>query len=100
MYQKVESYLALTTQEPVVGQSYNESQPKDALHMQRQGDCSFINHQVEENYNVNQDFIAHNSRRKRRSIEDATPPPLNQASRLNIIPHVQVVNDQANAPQK
>ena len=56
-----------------------------------------MNHRVEEYCNVNQDFITHNSRRKKRAIEDATPPP-NQASTSNAIPHVQVVNDQANGP--
>ena len=47
-----------------------------------------MNHQVEEYCNVNQDFIAHNTRSKRRDIEDMTPPPLNEASTSNGVPHV------------
>ena len=77
MCQKVESYLSFTNQEPTVGYPYNENQPQDASHMQRQGDLSFMNHQMEEHCNVNQDFIAHNTRRKRRAMEDSTPPPPN-----------------------
>ena len=68
--------------------------------MQRQGDCSFMNHLVEEHCNVNQDSIAHNTRSKRRAMEDATPPPHNQASTSNAIPHEQSTNDQSNAFQQ
>ncbi len=46
MCQKIESYLALTTQQPITRQSYKVSQPNDASHLQQQGDCSFMNHQV------------------------------------------------------
>ena len=56
----------------------------------------WLDHLMEEHCNVNQDSIAHNTRRKRRAIEDATPPPPNQASTSNAIPHVQAVNDQSN----
>ena len=97
MCQKTESYLALTIQEPATRQSYKEGQFKDASYMQGQGDCSFMNHHVEEQCNVNQDSIAHNTRSKRRAIEDATPPPPNQASTSNAMPHVQATNDQASA---
>ena len=47
-----------------------------------------MNHSVEEHYNVNQDSIAHNTRRKIRVIEDATTPPPNQASTSNAVPHI------------
>ena len=53
MCQKDESYMALTIQEPKIGQSYKEDQFKDASYMQRQGDLSFMNHQMEEQCNVN-----------------------------------------------
>ena len=53
MCQKVESYMALAIQEPAAGPSYKEDQFKDASYMQRQGDCSFMNHLVEEHCNVN-----------------------------------------------
>ena len=65
MCQKAESYMALTVQEPAAKQSHKENQLKDASHMQRRDDFSFMNHQVEENCNVNQDSIAHNTRSKR-----------------------------------
>lgn len=68
--------------------------------MQKQDDCSFMNHQVEEHFNVNKDSIAHNTRRKRRAMEDPIPPPLNQASTSNVIPHVQVANEQASTFQQ
>ena len=61
--------------------------------MQGQGDCSFMNHQIEEQCNVNQDSIAHNTRSKRRATKDATPPPPNQASTSNTIPHQQSANE-------
>ena len=99
MCQKAESYLALTIQEPTTRQSYKEDQFKDALYKKGQGDCSFMNHQVEEECNVNRDSIAHNTRRKRRAIEDATPLPPNKASTSNAIPHEQSENDQSNAFQ-
>ena len=89
--------MALTIQEPATGQSYKEDQFKDASYMQGQGDCSFMNHQVEEQCNVNQDSISHNTRSKRIAIEDATLPPPNQASTSNAIPHEQSANDQSNA---
>ena len=54
-------------------------------------------YQVEEHCNVNQDSIAQNTRSKRRAIEDVAPPPPNQASTSNAIPHEQSENDQANA---
>ena len=99
MCQKFESYMALTIQEPAAGPSYKEDQFKDASYMQGQGDCSFMNHLVEEHCNVNQDSIAHNTRRKRRAMEDATPPPPNQAPTSNAIPHEQSANDQSKAIQ-
>ena len=100
MCQKAESYMALTIQEPAAGQSYKEDQFKDASYMQGQVDFSFMNHQVEEHCNVNQDSIAHNTRIKRRAMEVSTPPPLNQASTSNAIPHEQSENDQSNAFQQ
>lgn len=75
MCQKAESYLPLTVQEPTARQSYKEDQSKGASYTQGQDDCSFMNHQVEEHCNVNQDSIAHNTRSKRRAMEDAPPPP-------------------------
>ena len=80
MIQKAESYLSLTIQEPTIGQPYKKDQFKDASYIQRQGDCSFMNHLMEEHCNVNHDSIAQKTRSKRRAIEDATPPPPNQAS--------------------
>ena len=100
MCQKAESYLALTIQEPAAGQPYKEVQFKEASYTQGQGDSSFMNHQVEEHSNVNQDSIAHNTRSKRRAIEDATPPPPNHASTSNAIPHEQAINDQSNTFQQ
>ena len=91
-------YLSLTTQEPIVGKSYNVSQHKDASHLQQQSDCFFMNHQVEEHCYVNQDSISHKTRSKRRVIEDITPPP-NEASTSNIVCHIQVLNDQSNVSQ-
>ena len=97
MCQKAESYMAVTIQEPVIGPSYKEDQFKDVSNMQGQGDCSFMNHLVEEHCNVNLDSIAHNTRSKRRAMEDATHLPLNHASTYNAIPHEQSTNDQSNA---
>ena len=57
-----------------------------------------MNYQVEEHCNVNQDSIAHNTRSKRRIIEDVSPP--NLASTSNAIPHIQAINDQSKAPQQ
>ena len=53
MCQKAESYMAFTIQEPAIGPSYKEDQFKYASYMQGQGDCSFMNHLVEEHCNVN-----------------------------------------------
>ena len=92
--------MALTIQEPTIQPSYKEDQFKDASSMQRQGDCSFMNHLVEEHCNANQDSIAHNTRSKRRAIEDATPPPPNQASTSNAMPHEKTTIDQSNAFQQ
>jgi hypothetical protein len=100
MCQKDESFMDLTVKEPTIEQSCKEDQSRDASYMQRQGDCSFMNHQVEEHCNVNQDSIAHNTRRKKRAMEDATAPPPNQASTSNATSHVQVVNDQSNTLQQ
>ena len=80
----------MTTQEPAIGKSYSVGQPNDASHLQQQGDFSFMNHQVEEHFHVNQDPIAHNTRSKRRAIEDDIPPPPNQASTSNAISHVEI----------
>ena len=67
--------MALTVQEPIAKQSYQGGQSKDASYIQGHDDCSFMNHQVEEHCNVNQDSIAHNTRSKRRAMEDDIPPP-------------------------
>ncbi len=77
MCQKAEYFMALIVQEPATKQSYKEDQFKDASDMRRQGDFSFMNHQLGEHCNVNQDSIAHNTRRKRRAMEDVFPPPPN-----------------------
>ena len=42
------------------------------------------------------DKIEKNTRSKRRDIEDATPTPTNQASPLNVSPHVPVTSAQPN----
>lgn len=74
MCKRVESYLALITQEQVVDQKHNANQPANASHPQRQGDCSFMNHQVEDHCHVNQASISQNTRTKKRTIDDAIPP--------------------------
>ena len=74
MCQKAESYMALTVQEPAAKQPYKEDHTKEASYIQRQGDCSFMNHQMEEHCNVNQDSVAHNTRSKKRAMEHAAPP--------------------------
>ncbi len=52
-----------------------------------------MNHQMEEHCNVNQDSIAHNTRRKRRDMEDVVPPTPNQAPTSNAISHEQAKNN-------
>lgn len=74
MCQKAESYMALTVQEPAAKQSYKEDHPKEASYIQGRDDCSFMNHQVGEHCNVNQDSIAHNTRSRKRAMEHAAPP--------------------------
>lgn len=60
-----------------------------------------MNHQPKEHYHTNQVAIAHNTRSKRRVVEDVAFPSSNQASTLDATPHVPVVNDQSNmTPQK
>lgn len=56
--------------------------------MQGHDDYSFMNHQEGEHCNVNQDSITHNTRRKRRAMEDSIPPLPNQASTSSATPHV------------
>ena len=94
MCQKEESYLALTTQDQALGQQYNAPQPTNVSHLQHQGYCSFMNHQLREYFHTNQNVIAHNTRSKRRSIEDVVPPPLNQALNSRVYPHVPIINTQ------
>ena len=53
------------------------------------GDYCHINHGGNDN-------ISNSTRSKRRAIEDATPPPPNQASTLDVAPHVPVTSAQPN----
>ena len=78
----------------MVEKQHNANQPIDASHLWQQGDYSFMNHHSEEHYHTNHDAIAHNTRSKRRAIEDVIPP-LIQASSLDASPHVPMMNVQS-----
>ena len=55
-----------------------------------------MNHQLEEHCHANYDAIAHNTKSKRRSIEDATLPSPNQALNSSVAHHVPRMNSQFN----
>ena len=55
-----------------------------------------MNHQLGEHCHVNHDNIANNTRRKRREVEDSTPPPMNQTLTLGVAPHFPLVSAQPN----
>lgn len=61
-----------------------------------------MNHHPVEHFHSNHDSIAHNTKRKRRDVEDATPPSPNQASTLGIVSHIPMMNAKPNVspPQK
>ena len=55
-----------------------------------------MNHQLGEHYHASHDSIAKNTRRKRKEVDDATPPPMNQASTSCPTPHILVTSAQPN----
>ena len=58
-------------------------------------------HEPSKHYHASHDAIAHNTRSKRRDVEDATSPSPNQASNSWAALHVPVMNSQSNGtPQQ
>ena len=55
-----------------------------------------MNHQLGEHFHANHGSIDHNMRIKTMEVEDATPPPINQASTSSASPYTPVIGVQPN----